>query len=166
MNKVPNRDGSFRTYFHSLWNEPTVEQNTMTVKGQPMSYPDGSNLLWSEGLHQLYVNDESNKVKKNNLKSVSLSKSSRSSNGSTISLMFSDTGGLFDNMILCCLGDASETESDTDEDQDDGSDTDDESDIDVDYIDDDLVQNDEESEIEDDGGDSESSDDRRGYLKI
>ena len=54
--------------------------------------------------------------------------------------------------------------SETDEDGDDGSDTAAESEIEILFADEDGPQNDEESELEDDGGDSESSDDR--FLKF
>ena len=91
---------SFRNYFHSLWLEPRSEK----MRENSQSQSPANNSL---------------KCRKS-LGIISSSVKSGSSGDRTESSCSIESVGLFDQMLLCCLGDASDSESETEEEGDDG----------------------------------------------
>lgn len=91
---------SFRNYFHSLWLEPRLEKSR---ESSEMHSPADNSVKWRTGLGR-----------------ISSSLKSGSSGDRTESSCSIESVGLFDQMLLCCLGDASDSESETEEEGDDG----------------------------------------------
>ena len=91
---------SFRNYFHSLWLEPRSQKS---MESSEMHSPADNSVKCRTGLGR-----------------ISSSLKSGSSGDRTMSSCSIESVGLFDQMLLCCLGDASDSESETEEEGDDG----------------------------------------------